>query len=103
VFGKSWIEIIRQVLREQHDLVITGTRDLGAHGRLLFGSTGMKLLRYCPCPVWVTKPDPDWNTMARSGISGMLIGNTAERLLPQIPCSLLAVKPDDFECPIRLE
>ena len=63
VFGKSWIGIIRQVLREQHDLVITGTRDLGTPGRLLFGSTGMKLLRYCPCPVWVTKLDPDWNTM----------------------------------------
>jgi len=63
VFGKSWVEIIRQVLREQHDLVITGTRDIGAPGRLLFDSTGMKLLRYCPCPVWVTKPDPDWNTM----------------------------------------
>jgi universal stress protein E len=23
---------------------------------MLFGTTGTKLLRYCPCPVWLTKP-----------------------------------------------
>ena len=26
---------------------------------MLIGSTGMKLLRKCPCPVWVTQPQPD--------------------------------------------
>lgn len=62
VFGQPWLEIIRRVEREGQDLVIVGTRDLGAAGRMLFGSTGIKLLRYCPCPVWITKPDPDWET-----------------------------------------
>lgn len=59
VFGKPWVEIIKQVLRENHDLCVVGTRDLGIASRLLFGSTGLKLLHNCPCPVWVTKPDPD--------------------------------------------
>ena len=27
--------------------------------RFLFGSTGMKLLRNCPCPVWITQPDAE--------------------------------------------
>ena len=55
-FGKSWVELIRQVLRQQHDLVISGTRQRGATTSVLLGSTGMKLMRKCPCPVWITKP-----------------------------------------------
>jgi len=58
-FGKPWREIIRRVISNQHDLVVVSTRDLGAASRLLFGSTAMKLLRKCPCPVWVTKPAPE--------------------------------------------
>lgn len=61
--GKDWVEVIRQVLRGAHDLVIVGTRDRSDISRLLFGSTGMKLLRYCPCPVWVTRPDPNWEDL----------------------------------------
>src|SRR5580704_556554 len=46
-FGCPWQEICRQVLAEKHDLVVVGTRDLGQISRILFGSTGMKLLRNC--------------------------------------------------------
>ena len=56
VFGKSWVELIRQVLRNEHDLVVVGTRELGPVKTMLLGSTGIKLLRKCPCPVWVTRP-----------------------------------------------
>jgi len=59
VIGKSWLEIIRQVLRETHDLVIVGTRHLDPVSGFLLGSTGIKLLRKCPCPVWVTQPQSD--------------------------------------------
>ena len=58
-YGKSWLEIIHQVLRESHDLVIIGSRNLSAVQHMLLGSTGSKLLRKCPCPVWVTHPQPD--------------------------------------------
>ncbi|QDU89008.1 Universal stress protein E [Pirellulimonas nuda] len=57
-FGKSWLEIIREVLRNNHDLVVAGTRHLGAMSGRLIGSTGIKLLRKCPCPVWITQPQP---------------------------------------------
>ena len=59
VHGKSWVEMIRQVLRENHDLVIVGSRRLGPVKRFMVGSTGIKLLRKCPCPVWVTQPQPE--------------------------------------------
>ena len=55
--GEGWIEITRAVLRHGHDLVIVGTRNLGTVQRFLFGSTAMKLLHNCPCPVWVTRPE----------------------------------------------
>jgi len=57
--GKSWLELIRQVLRNDHDLLIAGTRRFGALKAMLFGSTGMKLLRQCPCPVWITQPNAE--------------------------------------------
>jgi nucleotide-binding universal stress UspA family protein len=60
VFGTPWEEICRQVQNDNHDLVIVGTRDLGYVGRIFFGSTAMKLLRHCPCPVWVARPDANW-------------------------------------------
>jgi universal stress protein E len=54
--GKSWVKIIEDVLRYEHDLVIVGTRSKGTMDQLRYGSTAMKLLRKCPCPVWVTRP-----------------------------------------------
>lgn len=62
-YGRPWEEIIKAVLRDKHDLVIVGTRDLNRASRFLFGSTGTKLLRHCPCPVWITRPDPDWDDL----------------------------------------
>jgi nucleotide-binding universal stress UspA family protein len=54
--GVPWQEICREVQAEEYDVVIVGTRDLGHVGRILFGSTGMKLLRNCSAPVWITRP-----------------------------------------------
>ncbi len=62
-FGTPWEEICRQVVAEKHDLVVVGTRDVGQISRILFGSTGTKLLRNCPCPVWLTRPDPNWDDL----------------------------------------
>lgn len=57
--GISWIEIIREVLRHEYDLVVVGTRNKGPFRRMLFGDTGIKLLRKCPCAVWAAKPQQD--------------------------------------------
>jgi universal stress protein E len=37
--------------------VLIGTRDRRGLEWMLFGSTAVKVLRRCPCPVWVVKPD----------------------------------------------
>ena len=54
--GTPFLEIIRQVLRGKHDLVIIAAEGKGGLTDRLFGSTSMHLIRKCPCPVWVVKP-----------------------------------------------
>ena len=53
--GISFLEIIRQVLRDQHDLVITTAEETKGIRARVFGATSMRLMRKCPCPVWVVK------------------------------------------------
>jgi universal stress protein E len=57
--GSGWERLIERVKDFQHDLIIAGTRDRSPMRRVLFGSTAMKLLRYCPCSVWIAKPQTD--------------------------------------------
>lgn len=54
--GKPFIEMIRQVLRDDHDLIIKCADKDGGFRDMLFSSTVMHLMRKCPCPVWVIKP-----------------------------------------------
>jgi nucleotide-binding universal stress UspA family protein len=56
VTGTPFLEIVRQVLRDKHDLVILAAEGKGGVKERLFGSTSMHLMRKCPCPVWVVKP-----------------------------------------------
>ncbi len=58
VRGTGWLELIRQVLRSGHDLVMVGVRDSAGRGQRLFGNTATKVLRRCPAPVWVCRPEP---------------------------------------------
>ena len=53
--GKGFLQIIREVLRHERDLVIKSAKAAGKFARS-FGTTDMKLLRKCPCPVWLVKP-----------------------------------------------
>jgi universal stress protein E len=59
--GGGWLELVRQALRGQHDLILIGTRDRKGLGRMLFGSTAVKVVRRSPCPVWVAKPETTLN------------------------------------------
>ena len=55
LMGTAFLEIIREVLRHGHDLVIKAPEDPAWLDRL-FGSDDMHLLRKCPCPLWLVKP-----------------------------------------------
>ena len=54
--GTAFVEIIRQVLRQEHDMVIKTVQRQSVLRRMLFGSADMHLLRKCPCPVLLVKP-----------------------------------------------
>lgn len=54
--GDPTVEIVRQVQRDKHDLLIKTADGLSAPGRV-FGSIALSLLRVCPCPLWVLKAD----------------------------------------------
>ena len=54
--GRPFIETIRQVLQNDHDLIIKCADVDSGLKEMLFSSTDMHLMRKCPCPVWVIKP-----------------------------------------------
>ena len=54
--GTPFLEIIKQVLRHGHDLVIAGAEGGSVVKSVFFGSTVTHLIRKCPCPVWIVKP-----------------------------------------------
>ncbi|MBZ0221143.1 MAG: universal stress protein [Candidatus Methylomirabilis sp.] len=56
LIGTPFIEIIREVLRGGHDLVVKGSERTGRLRGAFLGSNDMHLLRKCPCPVLITKP-----------------------------------------------
>lgn len=104
--GNAALTVIGQVLASGHDLVVvTSDEDSEDH------ATSKRLVRKCPCPVWVIRPtrariqrvlvavDPepdevelDMGTVARTGISGLVMGNTAEQILDDVGCSVIAVR-----------
>jgi len=53
--GVQFTEIIREVLRNQHDLLVKPCESLEWLDQI-FGSEDMHLLRKCPCPLWLIKP-----------------------------------------------
>lgn len=57
--GRPIVELVSKVQSGNHDLLM---KDAGAAiNDLFFGSLDMRLLRYCPVPLWLTKPDGDEN------------------------------------------
>ncbi len=54
--GRAFLEIIKQVLRNGHDLVMKTAQKTGHAVQILFGSTDLHLMRKCPCPVWMISP-----------------------------------------------
>lgn len=53
--GTPFIEVIQEVIRGKYDLLVKPSDGAGAFDRLL-GSNDMRILRKCPCPVWIVKP-----------------------------------------------
>lgn len=54
---RAWLAIVTHVLQFGDDLAIVGKRAEVAHDGRLLGGVSQKLLRKCPCAVWVVKPN----------------------------------------------
>ena len=53
LWGKTSVEIIREVLRGRHDLVMRVAKGHVSQHKGFYGATGRRLLRECPCAVWL--------------------------------------------------
>jgi len=56
IVGEPFLEIIRDVIENERDLVIMTAEGKGGMKERLFGSTSTWLMRKCPAPVLVLKP-----------------------------------------------
>lgn len=56
---RAWLEITRQAMAWHADLVIVGKRSASSDDGRRLGNVATKLLRKCPTPVWVVKPEHD--------------------------------------------
>jgi nucleotide-binding universal stress UspA family protein len=57
--GRPFIQVIRQVIANDHDFVVK-VAESGGHRGFLFSSTDLHLLRKCPRPLWLLRQrDPD--------------------------------------------
>ncbi|MBZ0111444.1 MAG: universal stress protein [Thermoanaerobaculia bacterium] len=54
--GRTSVEIVREVLRYKHDLVLRVAKGVDSRRGGYFGTTGIRLLRECPCAVWLVAP-----------------------------------------------
>jgi nucleotide-binding universal stress UspA family protein len=55
--GKTSVEIIREVLTHGHDLVMRVAKASESRRAGYFGNTAIRLLRKCPCAVWLVSPN----------------------------------------------
>lgn len=68
VAGIGFIEIIQEVINNNRDLVIKSIEAAGGLDEVMFGSMDRKLLRKCPCPVWLIK------SAQQQGFRGIMVG-----------------------------
>jgi len=57
LLGAPYTEITHSVQQEGYDLVLAGSRGLGAWERFFVGSTARRLIRNCPASVWIVKAE----------------------------------------------
>lgn len=55
--GVPWFGLVQAAQNEQADLLLAGSGKPASLWRTVLGSTTTRLLRKCPCPVWVSRPD----------------------------------------------
>ena len=57
--GTMAVSVILAVLVNRHDLVMKAAEGHTGKWKRLFGTGDQKLMRKCPCPVWIVKPSSE--------------------------------------------
>ena len=97
LIGVPFLEVIREVLRNGHDLVIKSPEHRDWLDRL-FGSEDMHLLRKCPCPVWLIKPERQKSY--RRILAAVDIDDAPQRALSRLILEMASFLPM-VACPSR--
>ena len=98
IIGTAFLEVIREVLRNKHDLVMKPAENPNFLKRI-FGSTDIHLLRKCPCPVWIMKMPEKLNykcIMAAVGFSPLEFSEVEESLNGEILDQASSLAMSDF-------
>jgi nucleotide-binding universal stress UspA family protein len=54
--GKSSVAIIKEAVEQKQDVVMAVSKGHDSRSSGFFGKTATRLLRQCPCPVWLVSP-----------------------------------------------
>ncbi len=99
--GKPFIEIIKQVLLFDFDLIIKNAEGKMGFMSSIFGSEDIHLMRKCPCPVWLIKPNQTKRfkrILAAVDINPFLVNNQQDELNKKIiELSISLAKKDNSE------
>lgn len=57
LMGRTSARLVEEVQAGGHDLVLRLTKGVHSRRTGLLGTTGLQLLRNCPCTVWLVKPE----------------------------------------------
>ncbi|MFT7677434.1 MAG: universal stress protein E [Planctomycetota bacterium] len=93
--GRPWIDIIQMVQRDGIDLVVVGKRNEPSTDGRKLGSMSIKLLRKCPCPVYVVrgeKADIPHLVLAATDLTP--VGDAAVGAAQQMAA--------EFDCPLHV-
>lgn len=100
--GSPFVEVIRMVLREGHDIVIKGA-SMAAHGRGTLKGFDMHLLRKCPSPVWMLMgPGDDKFDHVLAAIDPEATGDTARDQLDRLVLDLATSLADRDDAEVRV-
>lgn len=55
--GKTSVELVREVIRNDHHLLLAVAKGSNSKLHGAYGHTAKRLLRLCPCPVWLVPAD----------------------------------------------
>lgn len=72
--GSAWLSIVREVLREDIDLVVAAKRTHSAADGRQLGTVARRLLRQCPCLVWLEDAQAETDpgvVLAATDLSGV--------------------------------